>query len=613
MAANDKDTKKINRKRSFSFLLISAVLFQAVIIVLYLAFVFLSDNSIFKSSRNKIENNLALYVNSIFESMDNYSERIRNITDTYSFQDFIYESLLDGIDNEELDKISSMFRNTHLPFSSVTIYLVDGQILASIPTTIDKDAKENAFKTAQYATAKTVRATYKESYAGIQFATAITNNQGTTIGFIAANVDKDIFKTSVPGSSVLLLENGVVYFDDTMDLKEISRTTLVSLLNETVIDNINGYKVDNSNYMFYSIGIKRAAGLNVGLLVYTDTILQQYSKYIILAIFSIFFIFLVISFIYDHIKRKKAILESISVHNDKLFDENEFEDDTDNLLPFDFEDDEKIEELERDYEKDNEYIENNEEEENKQSINMDKFSDDIKDIFNDDTKYNYKRNKVYANPKETILSSEEDEYFSSKDSFGFSKNMDFLLEGTADKKDIFDEDIEKSVEDILKGASKYSEEYNESDSYEPDNVPTIPDEYFSGGFKSILEATKGVRFIERDMDYILKWVKDKTGIDVDAVLFLQKENNMYKTISSKNVTDNTKKIFLIEESEAIFSKFLKSQKVIYIDNPKLSKSLSKKFDRSDIEDITAMIFIPIEDREKELKSFFVALSKKGVM
>ena len=64
----------------------------------------------------------------------------------------------------------------------------------------------------------------------------------------------------------------------------------------------------------------------------------------------------------------------------------------------------------------------------------------------------------------------------------------------------------------------------------------------------------------------------------------------------------------IDENEALFKKILSSKKTLYVSDPFSSLSLKIKFDEKDRENVSHMIFIPIQDEEGSLKSFFIGLS-----
>ena len=71
---------------------------------------------------------------------------------------------------------------------------------------------------------------------------------------------------------------------------------------------------------------------------------------------------------------------------------------------------------------------------------------------------------------------------------------------------------------------------------------------------------------------------------------------------------NKKSKLSISENEALFKKILSHKKTLYVSDPFASDSIKSKFDPEDRNDISHMIFVPIENDEGGLKSFFIGLS-----
>ena len=219
------------------------------------------------------------------------------------------------------------------------------------------------------------------------------------------------------------------------------------------------------------------------------------------------------------------------------------------------------------------------------------------------------------------ISKKEDDYFSSLDSFNLALNKDFLF---YDDKDEFDKSHDYDSDEIIKKASEDdvfdTEDLIDSELYDPEEKkPTMPEDYkdaeekvrdnMTSNWKNILKAIKGEKFVNKNLDEMLDWIKEKSGLNVlHSAMLTKDENGIYKITDSQNLTEDTKNKLEIDENEALFKKILSSRKTLYVSDPFSSLSLKIKFDEKDRENVSHMIFIPIQDEEAQLKSFFIGLS-----
>ena len=219
------------------------------------------------------------------------------------------------------------------------------------------------------------------------------------------------------------------------------------------------------------------------------------------------------------------------------------------------------------------------------------------------------------------ISKKEDDYFSSLDSFNLALNKDFLFD---DDKNEFDKSHNYDSNEVIKKASEDdvfdTEDLIDSELYDPEEKrPPIPEDYkdaeekvkdnMTSNWKNILKAIKGEKFVNKSLDEMLEWIKEKSGLNVlHSAMLTKDENGIYKISDSKNLTEDTKNKLEIDENEALFKKILSSRKTLYVSDPFSSLSLKIKFDEKDRENISHMIFIPIQDEEAQLKSFFIGLS-----
>ncbi|KLI18404.1 ATPase AAA, partial [Brachyspira hyodysenteriae] len=235
---------------------------------------------------------------------------------------------------------------------------------------------------------------------------------------------------------------------------------------------------------------------------------------------------------------------------------------------------------------------------------------------------------------EDEIVKKEEEYFSSSDAFNFSLNRDFLLgdyddeendsnnNGSSNISPNFNEEYDDG--EVIKPASEKdsfdTEDLIDKDLYDPEEVPKVPDDFYreaeekvkenmTSNWKKVLKALRGKKFVNKNMSEMLEWVKEQSGLDIiHAAMLTRQDNGSYDIAESQNISDNTKNKLNISENEALFKKILSHKKTLYVSDPFASDSIKSKFDSEDRKDISHMIFVPIENDEGGLKSFFIGLS-----
>ena len=679
-----------DKNNNVSIFVYIAILLNAIIIALFIAFVFGLKKDAFDVDTKKLDRSSLICQNSVLNLVNEYDKRINKILESYPFDDFLQRIILSGIDKSERDKIISIFRSGHYAFDTVALYLPDGKTVFSSP---DKAKRINIYNYKNFDNL----VFFDKDYDGVYFVKSISNEKGIKIGYIVASVFKKIFENTSYNLNFVVLPSGVVYYNPAIDINSISRDTLTQYMEKSNSKTIN---IDNSSYLLHSSKVKGIENFSIGILELNVPIVQKYLKYVLLLILSSSFIFLIVSVLYD---RRKIIEEnqgdiydeeedyninSINFNVDEK-NENDFEllseDDInylnninledilkeeyedkkenieekkeeeklilDDLENFDMPEDDKFDEK-FDNENSNE-IENREEIEDKgdneeiknNDIDLDNLEelynhleemeklderedniaesiDEIEDIINDEEDILISHGSII----EDEITKEEDEYFSSSEAFNIPLNKDFLLGDEIDLNNIDNIDnIDESYNgEVVKKADENDtfdkEDLTDEELYNPEEVPKVPDDYYreaeekvrenmTASWKKVLKSIRGKKFVNKNMNEILSWIKEQSGLDIVHCAMLNKgEDKIYRVSDSKNLSDSTKELLKIDENEGLFKKILSHNRTLYVSDPFSSDSLKDKFDISDRENIYHLIFIPVQDEEGKLKSFFTGLS-----
>lgn len=672
-----------DKNNNVSIFVYIAILLNAIIIALFIAFVFGLKKDAFDVDTKKLDRSSLICQNSVLNLVNEYDKRINKILESYPFDDFLQRIILSGIDKSERDKIISIFRSGHYAFDTVALYLPDGKSVFSSP---DKAKRINIYNYKNFDNL----VFFDKDYDGVYFVKSISNEKGIKIGYIVASVFKKIFENTSYNLNFVVLPSGVVYYNPAIDINSISRDTLTQYMEKSNSKTIN---IDNSSYLLHSSKVKGIENFSIGILELNVPIVQKYLKYILLLILSSSFIFLIVSVLYD---RRKIITEnqddiydeeedyninSINFNVDEK-NENDFEllseDDInylnninlEDILKEEYEDKkENIEEKEEeklilddlenfDMPEDDKFDEkfdneNNNEIENKKEIedkgdneeikNNDIDLDDLEELYNhleemeklDEREDNIAESideiEDIINDEEDILIShgsiiedeitkEEDEYFSSSEAFNIPLNKDFLLGDEIDLNNIDESYNGEVVKKADENDTFDKEDLTDEELYNPEEVPKVPDDYYreaeekvrenmTASWKKVLKSIRGKKFVNKNMNEILSWIKEQSGLDIVHCAMLNKgEDKIYRVSDSKNLSDSTKELLKIDENEGLFKKILSHNRTLYVSDPFSSDSLKDKFDISDRENIYHLIFIPVQDEEGKLKSFFIGLS-----
>ena len=757
-----------DRHNNISIFVYIAILLNAIIIALFITFVFGLKKDAFDIDTKKLDRTSLICQNNILSLINDYDNRLDKIIESYNFPSLLQNVVLNGMNEDEKNRIISIFRSGNYAFDTVGLYFSDGRAVFSSPDN-RKSINLNALKI------NDKKAFFDQDFDGVYFIKPIKNEKGLEVGYIVASVFKKIFENTSYNLNFLLIPNGVIYYNPSININSISRDTLYQYMNNPGVINIGAY-----SYILHSSNVKDIYNFNVGILELDVPIIQRYLKYILLIILCSSLIFLISSALYE---RKKLQTEnasdieddSIYSSDDNILEDDEYNnfDDDNNLDDFNYDlntlnedieylnniesknkkhidkksklelpnldDIEKavdniskedllaIEDLEdieesindeaikvdnidevdndehlnieniEDLEKiedsiDDETIkvDNLDEVDNDEHLNIENIEDleDIEDSIDDETikidnidedleeevddnsipnidnldnnintvseedkeldyvptldnvldendeDKNILRgiDDIISDNEEDILishgsmidneiSKKEDDYFSSIDSFNLALNKDFLFD---DDKNEFDKSHNYDSNEVIKKASEDdvfdTEDLIDSELYDPEEKrPPMPEDYkdaeekvkdnMTSNWKNILKAIKGEKFVNKSLDEMLEWIKEKSGLNVlHSAMLTKDENGIYKISDSKNLTEDTKNKLEIDENEALFKKILSSRKTLYVSDPFSSLSLKIKFDEKDRENISHMIFIPIQDEEAQLKSFFIGLS-----
>lgn len=310
----------------------------------------------------------------------------------------------------------------------------------------------------------------------------------------------------------------------------------------------------------------------------------------------------------DNNEEEKLNLDDLENMDFSDEDDNEIENSKNNITNIE-KNDTSLEDLEELY--------NNLEEMEKLDENEDNIIESINDmenIINDEADILISHGSII---EEEII-RKEDEYFSSSEAFNISLNKDFLLGDRLENKP--EDKINLSSINDYENETFDKEDLKDEELYNPEEVPKIPDDYYKEAeekvrenmtafWKNILKSIRGKKFINKNMDEMIDWIKEESGLNIKNCAMIDKDDNgVYRVSESQNLSDKTKELLKIDEKEGLFKKILSNNKTLYVSDPFSSDSLKDKFDIKDREDIYHMIFVPIQNEDGELKSFFIGLS-----
>ena len=430
----------LDKHNKISIFVYISILINIIVLALFITFVFGLKKDAFDVDTKKLDRNALICQNSIVSLVNDYDNRLNKIVESYPFINFLQNVILNGIDESEKDRIISIFRSGNYPFDTVALYLADGKSVFSSPAKIKPINLEDH---------KNSKAFFDKDYDGVYFIKPIKNNRGIEVGYVVASVFKKIFENTSYNLNFVVLPNGVVYYNPSIDINSISRDTLSQYMNNDVVGS-QTIDSDSNSYTFYSSKVKDIDNFSIGLLELNVPAIQKYLKYAILGLLTSSLIFLIITSLIEKNANKENDDEDIYDNEDK------------------------------DIEYDNANIVNNDEEFNIDDYDIDTLDDDSIKYLNDINRNKItKKNKVDL-PKidevEDIKienNNEEDEILkldNFEDVYALEKNeipsLDSILEEDNKPED---SDI-PTLDDVL----EENADKNEDDD-ELEDVPTLDD------------------------------------------------------------------------------------------------------------------------------------------
>ncbi|MEI0698611.1 AAA family ATPase, partial [Brachyspira intermedia] len=415
-------------KNKISIFVYVSILINLIVLALFITFVFGLKKDAFDVDTKKLDRNALICQNSIVNLVKDYDERLNKIVDSYPFINLLQQVILNGIDTAERDRIISIFRSGNYPFDTVALYLADGKSVFSSPV------KTKPVDLESYKNSKAI-AFFDKDYDGVYFVKPIKNDRGIEVGYIVASVFKKIFENTPYNLNFVVLSNGVVYYNPSIDINSISIDSLTQYMNKD-IGSTGSIEADNNTFAFYSGKVKDIDNFSIGILELNVPIVQKYLKYIILGLLSLSFIFLLTTSLVERFKP--------AANNNIANDETEDDDIYDESEP-----------PENNYANSN--IVNDEE------FNIDDYDNDIEGLDDESIKYLNKVDRITKNSKIDLPNLDEIEDIKVED---HDDNLNNIMDY---------EDDEIKLDDVLEdGGEKLKDDEDESIKLE--NLDDVLDE-----------------------------------------------------------------------------------------------------------------------------------------
>ncbi|MCZ9886398.1 AAA family ATPase [Brachyspira hyodysenteriae] len=405
-------------KNKISIFVYVSILINLIVLALFITFVFGLKKDAFDVDTKKLDRNALICQNSIVNLVKDYDERLNKIVDSYPFINLLQQVILNGIDTAERDRIISIFRSGNYPFDTVALYLADGKSVFSSPV------KTKPVDLESYKNSKAV-AFFDKDYDGVYFVKPIKNDRGIEVGYIVASVFKKIFENTSYNLNFVVLSNGVVYYNPSIDINSISIDSLTQYMNKD-IGSSGTIDADNNTFAFYSGKVKDIDNFSIGILELNVPIVQKYLKYIILALLSLSFIFLLTTSLVERFKPAANNNITEESEEDDIYDESE--------PPI------------NNY--DNANIVNDEE------FNIDDYDNDIEGLDDESIKYLNKVDKITKNSKLDLPNIDEIEDIKVEDN-------DTRLNDVMDYEDNDDEIIK--LDDVLEDGGETIQDDNDEE------------------------------------------------------------------------------------------------------------------------------------------------------
>ncbi|MEI0518994.1 AAA family ATPase, partial [Brachyspira murdochii] len=292
-----------------------SILINIIVLALFITFVFGLKKDAFDVDTKKLDRNALICQNSIVNLVKDYDDRLTKIVESYPFINLLQQVILNGIDEAERDRIISIFRSGNYPFDTVALYLADGKPVFSSPVKT-KPVDLESYKKSN------ARAFFDKDYDGVYFVKPIKNDRGIEVGYIVASVFKKIFENTSYNLNFVVLPNGVVYHNPSIDINSISRDSLTQYMDKD-IGSSGTIDVDNNTFTFYSSKVKDIDNFSIGILELNVPIIQKYLKYIILALLSLSSLFLITTSLLERNKSNNDDDEDDDDKEENIYDESE--------------------------------------------------------------------------------------------------------------------------------------------------------------------------------------------------------------------------------------------------------------------------------------------------
>ena len=646
------------RNKKISFILFTSILVSAICIAVYVYMMFFHNKRLMAENYEVFEQKVEAIAQNTEKNINLYSDKFKTVLNTNSLNNIIIKIINSNyaIDEDRV-YLSQLLNKNNLKFSDIALYKSDGSIVFSSKKN-QKPLYQEVFWDKIRKNHLEINTTYDLENNGLRSIAKIKDDQEKLIGYLVLKIPNSIFNISkVNVGNYTLTETSIIYATDA--IKDLNYNIAQQI--EPMLTITKGYiDLKEIPYKIYIASARNNSNPIVGMVIKDNTKTKNVLEYIILAIFSLSFIFIVASFIL-FVKNRNNVYEnsdnSLSDSDlDKLledelesFDELDSDIDLNSMLVHNYSgeednDDDSIDSILKSIEnidmntdvineellnimKDIEELdidmehEINKLEDNKKEISNDELELLINDIDND-YENNEMENKMLDSTDETVkeddniyitdgsmLDSEilkmENEYFSSDNAFSFD-DSDFLNIINKDKED------DNAKTELKNDIENTTLDTNDNDSENDlEKVPKIPDNYYTNEkiWDNILDAPYFKNMLKnKSMDDIVDDMKNDLSANVDKALYVQYDEDSMAYQISQSIDIDDEYLFTIKYDEPLYTKLLSQNKMIFIDNPMDSDIISSKFPEDEHKNIDKMIFVPVDNNDNiDKKDYFIIL------
>ena len=122
-----------DRHNNISIFVYIAILLNAIIIALFITFVFGLKKDAFDIDTKKLDRTSLICQNNILSLINDYDNRLDKIIESYNFPSLLQNVVLNGMNEDEKNRIISIFRSGNYAFDTVGLYFSDGRAVFSSP------------------------------------------------------------------------------------------------------------------------------------------------------------------------------------------------------------------------------------------------------------------------------------------------------------------------------------------------------------------------------------------------------------------------------------------------------------------------------------------------